>query len=118
VEWADEAKSTPQRVYLNVRSVEFGRGTYRTNSHYLLTYNAAGRVGTMYTHHVGNDEMDLKAVTESVYRFTYGGGGTITEWTVTQRIDHPDYQAMEAADDWGTLIPKVDYRRATARARP
>ena len=117
VEWADETKSTPRRVHLNVRSVEFGRGTYRSDVHYLLTYNAAGRVGTVYTHDVGNDEMDLSATTESVYRITYDGNGTISGWTRTRRVAGADYYAMQAADDWNTVIPKVEFHRATARAQ-
>jgi hypothetical protein len=117
VEWADDAQTTPRRVHLNVRSVEFGRGTYLSDIHYLLTYNAAGRVATVYTHDVGNNDMDLRATTESVYQLTYNGTGSITGWTRTRRIEGPDYEAMQAADDFSTVIPKVQISQETARAR-
>ena len=94
IEWADETHSRPVRLYVHVKTIEHGRGTYIYDADHVLTYNSEGRVASLYSAMSSSGDDDSPYVEEHLYLFVYDEQGKIASYRDVRRVDLRDWNKI------------------------
>lgn len=95
VEWADVEKRLPKRIWFTERLVVEERGTYIQESHYLLSYDASGRLDHFWLSKVSSDECG-KRPEDRYYGLSYDTAGKVSKIHSVWRMDERNYCDSEA----------------------
>jgi hypothetical protein len=89
--WPEGSRSRPAHALVRVRKIIEERGTYESDTSWVLSYDAEGRVTQAFMERDGEEEFDFAVKTQQLFRFTHDAEGRITGWDMLSRHVGPDW---------------------------